>query len=194
MNRINIVSLVKFVGMLKMKNPKNYKWKKNDGTGTMSRHLRSEHGLGLEGEEGSSGGGQAQLHGYAFDMPGAGMPFVYNGDRMIAEFAQYTYGDIRVYKNYMQYQANLSSQPRAAVKRLLDNMKVKWCAYFTEFPPIYAIAAILDPGFKLEGIFLERIKVLGSVESGLYVDLDGKDKLEHLKSLYNSYTVEDAKP
>ncbi|KAL2897105.1 Zinc finger BED domain-containing protein RICESLEEPER 2 [Bienertia sinuspersici] len=27
---------------------------------------------------------------------------------------------------------------------------VKWCAYFTEFPPIYAIAAILDPGVKLE--------------------------------------------
>ncbi|KAL2937930.1 putative 1-phosphatidylinositol 3-phosphate 5-kinase, partial [Bienertia sinuspersici] len=41
---------------------------------------------------------------------------------------------------------------RAAVKRLLDNMKVKWCAYFTEFPPIYAIAAILDPGVKLEGL------------------------------------------
>ncbi|KAL2927263.1 putative DNA repair protein RAD50, partial [Bienertia sinuspersici] len=37
-------------------------------------------------------------------------------------------------------------------KRLLDNMKVKWCAYFTEFPPIYAIAAILDPGVKLEGL------------------------------------------
>ncbi|KAL2937071.1 putative AC transposase, partial [Bienertia sinuspersici] len=54
-----------------MKKPKNYKWQKNDGTSTMSRHLRSEHGLGPEGEEGSSGGGQAQLHGYASDMPGA---------------------------------------------------------------------------------------------------------------------------
>ncbi|KAL2903487.1 putative AC9 transposase [Bienertia sinuspersici] len=42
------------------------------------------------------------------------------------------------------------ANPGAAVKRLLDNMKVKWCAYFTEFPPIYAIAAILDPGVKLE--------------------------------------------
>ncbi|KAL2893047.1 putative AC9 transposase [Bienertia sinuspersici] len=31
-------------------------------------------------------------------------------------------------------------------------MKVKWCAYFTEFPPIYAIATILDPGVKLKGL------------------------------------------
>ncbi|KAL2899421.1 putative AC transposase [Bienertia sinuspersici] len=44
------------------------------------------------------------------------------------------------------------ANPGVAVKRLLDNMKVKWCAYFAEFPPIYAIAAILDPGVKLEGL------------------------------------------
>ncbi|KAL2930648.1 putative AC transposase, partial [Bienertia sinuspersici] len=44
------------------------------------------------------------------------------------------------------------ANPGAAVKRLLDNLKVKWCAYFTEFPPIYAIAAIFDPGVKLEGL------------------------------------------
>ncbi|KAL2905856.1 putative AC9 transposase, partial [Bienertia sinuspersici] len=50
----------------------------------------------------------------------------------------------------MHHQANLSSQPGPSVKRLLDNMKVKWCAYFTEFPLIYAIAAILDPGVKIE--------------------------------------------
>ncbi|KAL2934696.1 putative AC transposase, partial [Bienertia sinuspersici] len=42
------------------------------------------------------------------------------------------------------------ANPGAAVKRLLDNIKVKWCVYFTEFPPIYTIAAILDPGVKLE--------------------------------------------
>ncbi|KAL2935573.1 Zinc finger BED domain-containing protein RICESLEEPER 2, partial [Bienertia sinuspersici] len=44
------------------------------------------------------------------------------------------------------------ANPGAAVKRLLDNMKVKWCAYFTEFSPIYAITAILNPGVKLEGL------------------------------------------
>ncbi|KAL2894327.1 putative chlorophyll(ide) b reductase NYC1 chloroplastic [Bienertia sinuspersici] len=44
------------------------------------------------------------------------------------------------------------ANPGAVVKRLLDNMKVKWCAYFTEFPHIYAIAAILDPGVKLEDV------------------------------------------
>ncbi|KAL2893947.1 putative AC9 transposase [Bienertia sinuspersici] len=31
-------------------------------------------------------------------------------------------------------------------------MKVKWYAYFTKYPLIYAIAAILDPGVKLEGL------------------------------------------
>ncbi|KAL2925277.1 Zinc finger BED domain-containing protein 3, partial [Bienertia sinuspersici] len=61
-----------------MKKPKNYKWQKNDGTGTMSRHLRSEHGLGPEGEEGSSGGGQAQFYGYASDIPGADTPTRWN--------------------------------------------------------------------------------------------------------------------
>ncbi|KAL2901885.1 Zinc finger BED domain-containing protein DAYSLEEPER [Bienertia sinuspersici] len=39
-----------------------------------------------------------------------------------------------------------------SVKRLLDNMKVKCCTYFTEFPLIYAIAAILNPGVELEGL------------------------------------------
>ncbi|KAL2942307.1 putative AC9 transposase, partial [Bienertia sinuspersici] len=324
-----------------MKKPKNYKWQKNDGTGTMSQHLRSEHGLGPEGEEGSSGGGQAQLQRYASDMPGAGMPFIYNTDRMIAEFGKFviadeflssfgespnyeysnrvalqpqyrrvprntlkrrtqqsyyayrgylmetfrtydghvsltsdtwtsTYGEpfvcvtahwidddwllqkriicfeameeahngfniksriVSFCKNFhlvdklfsisldnatantsaMQflkedpsiklvlngplmhirskivhdvletfdnathifsyvYEPNIHTvilecikiictikqtslaNPGATVKRLLDNMKVKWCAYFTGFPPIYAIAAILDPGVKLEGL------------------------------------------
>ncbi|KAL2935213.1 putative AC9 transposase [Bienertia sinuspersici] len=59
----------------------------------MSRHLRSEHGLGPEDKEGSSGGGQAQLHGYASDMPGAGMPFVFNRDRMIVEFGKFIIAD-----------------------------------------------------------------------------------------------------
>ncbi|KAL2923931.1 Zinc finger BED domain-containing protein RICESLEEPER 2, partial [Bienertia sinuspersici] len=247
-----------------MKKPKNYNWQKNDGTGTMSRHLRSEHGLGPEGEEGSSGGGQAQLHGYASDMPGAGMPFVYNRDRMIFEFGKFiiayelpfsfgessnneyfnrvalqpqyrksmalgkkvialdtptrwnstykllhdaiAYRDVltdmydesratdgqfitnnhwslaKIVHDFLEtfdnathifsyvYESHIHmvilecikiictikqtslANPGAAIKRPLDNMKVKWCAYFTEFPPIYAIAAILDLGVKLEGL------------------------------------------
>ncbi|KAL2938773.1 putative AC9 transposase, partial [Bienertia sinuspersici] len=46
--------------------------------------------------------------------------------------------------------------PDPSIKDLLDNMKVKWCAYFNEFPPIYAIAAILDPGVKLQ----EYVKIV----------------------------------
>ncbi|KAL2931426.1 Zinc finger BED domain-containing protein RICESLEEPER 2, partial [Bienertia sinuspersici] len=241
--------------------PKNYKWKKNDGTGTMSWHLRSEHGLEPKGKEGSSGDGQAQLYGYASDMPGASMPFVYNRDRMIAEFGKFiiadelpfSFGESSNYEYFNRvalqpqyrkyglrkkvialdtptrwnstykllhdaiayhdvltnmynesratdgqfitndhwslaksvhdvletfdnathifsyvYEPNIHTvilecikiictikqtslaNPGAPVKRLLDNMKVKWCAYFTEFIPIYAIAAILDPSVKLE--------------------------------------------
>ncbi|KAL2927986.1 Zinc finger BED domain-containing protein RICESLEEPER 2, partial [Bienertia sinuspersici] len=42
------------------------------------------------------------------------------------------------------------ANPDPYVKNLLNNMKVNWCDYFTEFPPIYAIAVILDPCIKLE--------------------------------------------
>ncbi|KAL2945569.1 Zinc finger BED domain-containing protein RICESLEEPER 3 [Bienertia sinuspersici] len=56
------------------------------------------------------------------------------------------------------------AKPDPSVKRLLDNMKVKWCAYFTEFPLIYAIAGILDPGVKLE--------VLTNLLSFYYQQLD----------------------
>ncbi|KAL2921738.1 Transaldolase, partial [Bienertia sinuspersici] len=223
-----------------MKKPKSYKWQKNDGTGTMSRHLRSEHGLGPEGKERSSGGGQAQLHGYASDMPGAvsvkvltmntsielhynpnieecletllnaeksnrlryphPMEFnkllhdaiayrdvltdMYNECRATDgqfitndhwSLAKIVHDVLETFDNATHifsyvYEPNIHTvilecikiictikqtslaNPGVAVKRLLDNMKVKWCAYFTEFPPIYAIAAILDPGVKLEGL------------------------------------------
>ncbi|KAL2901508.1 putative AC transposase, partial [Bienertia sinuspersici] len=42
------------------------------------------------------------------------------------------------------------ANPGPSIKRLLDNVKVKWCAYFAEYPPIYVIVAILDPSVKLE--------------------------------------------
>ncbi|KAL2923512.1 putative AC transposase [Bienertia sinuspersici] len=41
------------------------------------------------------------------------------------------------------------ANPDPFVKNVLDNMKEKWYAYFIEFPHIYGIAAILDPGVKL---------------------------------------------
>ncbi|KAL2938767.1 Zinc finger BED domain-containing protein RICESLEEPER 2 [Bienertia sinuspersici] len=228
-----------------MKKPKNCKWQKNDGIRTMSRHLRSEHGLGPEGEE-SSGGRQSQQHRYASDMPGAGMPFVDNRERMITEFGKFVIADellfsfgespnyeyfnrvalqpqyrrnstykllhgaiayrdiltnmynesktdgwfitndhwslakiihdvLKIFDNATHifsyiYEPNIhmvilerikiictikqtsQANPGPSVKDLLDNMKLKWCAYFNEFPPIYAIAAILDPGVKLQGL------------------------------------------
>ncbi|KAL2905482.1 Endoribonuclease YbeY [Bienertia sinuspersici] len=44
------------------------------------------------------------------------------------------------------------ANPDPSVKNVLDSMKHKWYAYFTKFPPIYGIAAILDPGVKLQGL------------------------------------------
>ncbi|KAL2921753.1 putative AC transposase [Bienertia sinuspersici] len=44
------------------------------------------------------------------------------------------------------------ANPGPSFKNVLDNMKEKWYAYYTEFPPIYGIAAILDPGVKIQGI------------------------------------------
>ncbi|KAL2899443.1 putative AC transposase, partial [Bienertia sinuspersici] len=42
-----------------------------------------------------------------------------------------------------------------STKDVLDSMKDKWHAYFTEFPPIYGIGVILDPGVKLEGMIYD---------------------------------------
>ncbi|KAL2922100.1 putative AC transposase, partial [Bienertia sinuspersici] len=125
-----------------MKKPKSYKWQKNDGTGTMSRHLRSEHGLGREGEEGSSGGGQAQLHGYASDMPGAGMPFVYNRDRMISELGRfiiadelpYSFGESVNYEyfNRVVLQPQYRRVPRNTLKRRTQQSYYAYRGYLME--------------------------------------------------------------
>ncbi|KAL2926041.1 Zinc finger BED domain-containing protein RICESLEEPER 2 [Bienertia sinuspersici] len=214
-----------------MKKPKNYKWQKNDGTSTMSRHLRSEHGLGPEGEEGSSGkfiiadelpyssgessndeyfnrvALQPQYRKYGLRKKVIALDTttrwnstykllhdaityrdvltdMYNESR--ATDGQFITNDhwslAKIFRDVLEtfdnathmfsyvYEPNIHmlilecikiictieetslANPGAAVKRLLDNMKVKWCAYFTEFPPIYAIAAILDPGVKLEDV------------------------------------------
>ncbi|KAL2892999.1 Zinc finger BED domain-containing protein 6 [Bienertia sinuspersici] len=52
----------------------------------------------------------------------------------------------------IRHQATSQANPDPSVKDLLDNMKVKWCAYFNVFPLIYVTAAILDPGVKLQGL------------------------------------------
>ncbi|KAL2936406.1 Zinc finger BED domain-containing protein RICESLEEPER 2, partial [Bienertia sinuspersici] len=44
------------------------------------------------------------------------------------------------------------ANPDPSVKTVLDSMKDKWYAYFKKFPSIYSIAAILDPGVKLQDL------------------------------------------
>ena len=39
-----------------------------------------------------------------------------------------------------------------SISTVLTRMKSKWYAYFSEFPYIYGIAAILDPGVKTDGL------------------------------------------
>ncbi|KAL2920563.1 Zinc finger BED domain-containing protein RICESLEEPER 2 [Bienertia sinuspersici] len=110
-----------------MKKPKNYKWQKNDGTGTMSRHHRSEHGLGPEGEEGSSGGGQAQLHGYASDMPDA-------GKFIIADELPYSFGESSNYEyfNRVALQPQYRKVPRNTLKRRTQQSYYAYRGYLME--------------------------------------------------------------
>ncbi|KAL2944480.1 putative AC transposase, partial [Bienertia sinuspersici] len=110
-----------------MKKPKNYKWQKNDGTDTMSRHLRSEYGLGPEGEEGSSGGGQAQLHGYASDIPGA-------GKFIIADELPYSFGESSNYEyfNRVALQPQYRKVPRNTLKRCTQQSYYAYRGYLME--------------------------------------------------------------
>ena len=110
----------------KSKNPKTYKWSKKDGTGTLARHLRSEHQLGPEGEE-HVRSTQAQIQGYMSSIPGGGMPFAYNRDRMIDEFAKYVitvelpfnHGESENYEyfNRVALQPAFRKVPRNTLKR-----------------------------------------------------------------------------
>ena len=69
---------------------------KGAGTGTLNRHLESKHGITRASHEsaaarGEQGGGlrQTQIGGFTTTSPGGGMPFAYNRDRMVQEFATY---------------------------------------------------------------------------------------------------------
>ncbi|KAL2904034.1 putative AC transposase [Bienertia sinuspersici] len=44
---------------------------------------------------------------------------------------------------------NSKANPSAPTKNVLDTIKVKWHSYFNEFPHIYGIVVILDPGVKI---------------------------------------------
>ncbi|KAL2931917.1 Transposable element Hobo transposase, partial [Bienertia sinuspersici] len=52
------------------------------------------------------------------------------------------------------------ANPAPFDKNVLDNMMEKWYAYFTEFPPIYVTAAILNPGVKLQERLCEDYEVV----------------------------------
>ena len=58
---------------------------------------------------------------------------------------------------------------------IIYDMKVKWIEYFTDFPYIYGIACLLDPGVRHEGLenMLEHYyEVLGvSYNHALYVQI-----------------------
>ena len=65
---------------------------KGTGTGTLNRHLENEHGITKENHEsGAARGGlqQTQLGGFMSSSPGGGIPFSYNKERMIDQFATY---------------------------------------------------------------------------------------------------------
>ena len=64
------------------------------GTRTIAWHLSRKHGITKDScSTSASGSRQTQLHGYASEMPGTGMPFSYNINTMIDEFSRYVIGD-----------------------------------------------------------------------------------------------------
>lgn len=73
------------------------------------------------------------------------------------------------------------------LRPVLDSMKRKWHTYFSEFPIIYGIAAILDPGVKAEG--LENL--LEFYYTSLGIDYDVSEYINKCKSvlgdLYDHY-------
>ncbi|KAL2932799.1 Zinc finger BED domain-containing protein RICESLEEPER 2 [Bienertia sinuspersici] len=68
-------------------------------------------------------------------------------------------------------------------------MKVKWCAYFTEFPHIYAIASILDPGVKLEGLTNLLTFYYQQLDVNFYVPYYVKNCKHILERLCEDYGV-----
>ncbi|KAL2937404.1 putative AC transposase [Bienertia sinuspersici] len=82
------------------------------------------------------------------------------------------------------------ANPGAAVKRILYNMKVKWCAYFAEFPLIYSIAAILDPGVKLEGIAKDILVIPASTIASKSAFSAGRRVLDEKRSRPSSKSIE----
>ncbi|KNA18900.1 hypothetical protein SOVF_066530 [Spinacia oleracea] len=67
-------------------------------------------------------------------------------------------------------------------------MLSKWCAYFNEFPVIYGIATILDPGVKAEGL----VNLLEFYYGCLNLDYNVHAYIEKCKSvlgnLYDHYS------
>ena len=87
------------------------------GTTTIARHLSRKHGITKEScSVSASRSRQTQLHGYASEMPGTGMPFSYNRNTMIDEFSRYVIGDEMPFmyeesKNF-EYFTRVSLQPQ----------------------------------------------------------------------------------
>ena len=77
--------------------PKAPAFGKGAGTGTLSQHLESKHEITKANHESAAargqqyGGGlqQTQIGGFTTTSAGGCMPFAYNRDRMIQEFATY---------------------------------------------------------------------------------------------------------
>ena len=78
------------------KTPKALAFGKGEDAGTLNRHLESKHEITRFNHEsaaarGEHGGGlqQTQIGGFMTTSAGGVMPFAYNRDRMIQEFATY---------------------------------------------------------------------------------------------------------
>ncbi|KAL2899624.1 putative AC9 transposase, partial [Bienertia sinuspersici] len=113
-----------------MKKPKKYKWQKNDGTSTMSRHLRSEHGLGPEGEEGATAADKLNYTGMLLTCP---------AQFIIADELPFSFAESPNYEyfNRVALQSQYRRVPRNTLKRHTQQAYYAYSGYLIEMFRIY---------------------------------------------------------
>ncbi|KAL2924957.1 putative AC transposase, partial [Bienertia sinuspersici] len=90
---------------------------------------------------------------------------------------------------------------KSSISNILDRMKAKWCSYVSEFPHIYGIAAILDPGIKIDGLkslltfYYQRLGIEYNIDSYVIQCKTLLEKLyNHYASIYQQQSAGVSKP
>ncbi|KAL2930679.1 Thiamine-phosphate synthase [Bienertia sinuspersici] len=121
-----------------------------------------------------------------------GHPFITNDHwslAMIIHDPNIHIGDIGVHENYTSSDKPLKPIPMLLSRMYLIGMKEKWHTHFNEFPHIYSVTAILNPGIKVErlaNLFTIYYELLGIIYDVAYYVNKCKKVLERLCEFYGA--------